>query len=682
MATDAEHVAASVADTCALAERVSGRVRELDRAAARVADTLLRIDAIVDRAACLEAARSSLEASDYERSAEAVSRYAQLDAKYPAVGEADGQAAEQHAALEGVRASLEAVVRARFGEAVGARRHADVLRFAALFPKLGAGGEGAAALVAYLVTAVAGRARAQAEALSDSLAHVAGGGGASAPRGPQLEPPTFGGALQSLFGDVAEALEEHEALLVGAFGRGALAQAAAALHAEVDARGSQLLRRFAEHHGLARLAAACGRRLGGAGAASGGAPADAPDPRAVELLIEECLQLISRCEEYGSFLEEVLARGEAPPGAAAAHRSGAFARACGELEGHYVALEEYWMGENVGLAVRIAELPPGSLTTSLVDDAFYILLKCGRRAATTRSVQCACAVLNHVAARLAGEVRQQLAAKARGAPQRLVAAAAAAASAAAGGTAPPGGAAAAREAAACVNDVDVSAEYALKLRAQLEAAADEFFPSPSERDRIRSVLAELGDTGAALRRAASAAANDLAAALAPRLRALVDGAAVAKYELTEAEFAAAEGEPSWALRLLGGCEAALQPLQPLLCAGSFDALVQSLVDGVATRLEAVLWQRRFNALGALALDRDLRTLVSGLAGLTPRTVRDKFARLTQMATVVGLEAPEELLDFWGDNAGALTWRLSPAEVRRALALRLEFRSDHIAALRL
>ena len=63
-------------------------------------------------------------------------------------------------------------------------------------------------------------------------------------------------------------------------------------------------------------------------------------------------------------------------------------------------------------------------------------------------------------------------------------------------------------------------------------------------------------------------------------------------------------------------------------------------------------------------------------------MRDKFARLSQIASCVGLEAPEEVLDYLGDNAGALTWRLTPAEVRRALALRVDFRADAIATLRL
>ena len=66
--------------------------------------------------------------------------------------------------------------------------------------------------------------------------------------------------------------------------------------------------------------------------------------------------------------------------------------------------------------------------------------------------------------------------------------------------------------------------------------------------------------------------------------------------------------------------------------------------------------------------------------MTQRTVREKFARLTQVATVLNLEKVSEILDYWGENSGPMTWRLSPAELRRVLALRTEFSPDAIAAL--
>jgi hypothetical protein len=77
-------------------------VRELDRAQSRVAATVVRIDAICERAGCLEGARTALAHDDFERAAAAVARYAQLDSKYPGLAPSPaegGQAAEQHAAL-------------------------------------------------------------------------------------------------------------------------------------------------------------------------------------------------------------------------------------------------------------------------------------------------------------------------------------------------------------------------------------------------------------------------------------------------------------------------------------------------------------------------------------------------------------------------------------------------------
>lgn len=155
-------------------------------------------------------------------------------------------------------------------------------------------------------------------------------------------------------------------------------------------------------------------------------------------------------------------------------------------------------------------------------------------------------------------------------------------------------------------------------------------------------------------------------------------------------------------------------------------------------------------LGGLQFDKELRSLIAYLTTVTTWTIRDKFARLSQMATILNLErvcvapltwrgkgdweerqkqhldpcfslktkcppaaqpyrAPSswappllrlshdslslltcqcsslqvtEILDYWGANSGPLTWRLTPAEVRQVLALRMDFRSEDIKRLRL
>jgi hypothetical protein len=74
-------------------------------------------------------------------------------------------------------------------------------------------------------------------------------------------------------------------------------------------------------------------------------------------------------------------------------------------------------------------------------------------------------------------------------------------------------------------------------------------------------------------------------------------------------------------------------------------------------------------LGGLVFDKEVRVLVSYLTNTTSWSIRDKFARLTQMATVLNLERVTEISDYWGSNSGSLTWRLSPTEVRQIMALR-------------
>jgi hypothetical protein len=105
-----------------------------------------------------------------------------------------------------------------------------------------------------------------------------------------------------------------------------------------------------------------------------------------------------------------------------------------------------------------------------------------------------------------------------------------------------------------------------------------------------------------------------------------------------------------------------------------------IVDKLVQRLEVLLSRKQFNQLGGLQLDRDARGLVAQLSELTARTVRDKFARLNQMAIILSLESVDEFLDYWGDESGHITWRLAPAEVRAILQQRMDFARDSILAL--
>jgi hypothetical protein len=62
-------------------------------------------------------------------------------------------------------------------------------------------------------------------------------------------------------------------------------------------------------------------------------------------------------------------------------------------------------------------------------------------------------------------------------------------------------------------------------------------------------------------------------------------------------------------------------------------------------------------------------LIGYLSGITQWSVRDKFVRLSQIATLLNMEKEAEIYSYWGPKAGSFTWLLAPALVRAVLRLR-------------
>lgn len=662
---DSDQMLSSVRGTCALAEHVSGKVRELDLAQSRVQETLNRIDVIVDRSSCIDGVKTALESEDYEAAAKYVETFLTLDKEFSAgtpveVAQAE-TAKEQRRQLGKSKEALESVIRTRFAAAVDAGDQAGVERFAKLFAPLGLQEEGLRAYLAYLRRVVAARARDEYAALTEALEE----GGSSA---------DFVGALMALFRDVALAVEHNQELLRGMYGEDGIVAAIRELQHECAERGAAVLARYVEHRKLAKLA----RDVAAHKAAIGGPLAgEGPNPREVEVYLEEMLVISKRNEEYIHFMLAKMRDAEAfgaqvSPRAANLFKAGSLNRAVQEIASCYVLLEEFFMVENVRKAIRIDEAVPDSLTTSMVDDVFYILQNCARRAISTGNVQPVLAALNCVSNLLNNEYREALQWKLREPNLATKLFTVAGAVSAKTGS----------EVATALNNVDVSAEYVIKLRHDIEEHCGQVFPAPAEREKVKTCLGELGETSAAIKQMAAAGLEQLANSITPRLRTLLDAVGPVSYELTEAQYAENEVEDPWVRGLLHSVETSAEWLQPLLTSNNYDSLVHLIIDFTVKRLEVIMMQKRFNQLGGLQLDRDARTLVGHFSGMTQRTVRDKFARLTQMATILNLEKVTEILDYWGENSGPMTWRLTPAEVRRILGLRVDFKPEAIAVLKL
>ena len=104
-----------------------------------------------------------------------------------------------------------------------------------------------------------------------------------------------------------------------------------------------------------------------------------------------------------------------------------------------------------------------------------------------------------------------------------------------------------------------------------------------------------------------------------------------------------------------------------------------VLSQVVDRLEASMHLKRFNQLGGLQLDRNVRVLVSTLSEVTQRTVRDKFAKLSQMSTILSLESAQEVLEYWGDSSD-FNWCFTESQVKTILGQRVDFDARDISML--
>ncbi|CAH2008213.1 unnamed protein product [Acanthoscelides obtectus] len=116
-------------------------------------------------------------------------------------------------------------------------------------------------------------------------------------------------------------------------------------------------------------------------------------------------------------------------------------------------------------------------------------------------------------------------------------------------------------------------------------------------------------------------------------------------------------------------ETLLSSFKDILTPSNYDAFTQVLTSEVTQRLEKVVMKSTFNRLGGLVLDKEVRSLAGYITATTSWSVRDKFARLTQIATALNLEQLNEIYDYWGSHDGALTWRLTPTELKSIMQLR-------------
>lgn len=272
---------------------------------------------------------------------------------------------------------------------------------------------------------------------------------------------------------------------------------------------------------------------------------------------------------------------------------------------------------------------------------------------------------------------------------------------------------------AVINDLEVASNYVTKFEQRLQGEVSRGFSTHNpETEQLRLCIRSIGTTSDALRAEADRATAALSSVIMPRVRSIVDGA-VGQDSTTGSSFmgssAGAGGSNSagagsvrmnydldddtyelllategYIGRLCTNLDELLEPLRVHLAPRLSDALILSILGGASKRMESAIKRTQFTAVGALALDSDIRAFVnyvkSRLDGpefastASLHRLCTPLARLSQIALLLNVDDLDDVLDLISSSKRKNQWDLKLDDAKSLLSLRVDFEGHKVNEL--
>ncbi|KAL7751586.1 Golgi transport complex subunit 4 [Sorochytrium milnesiophthora] len=735
-------------------DAVCGRLKELDEEQKRVQSAIQRINDIQDLKRCVVGIQSAIQAGDYEAAAGHVHRYlhfdpttlrsalddishstavantvasgssASLDAAIAADANFSNTAATRAAqVLADGRQQLKDVIIGKFTEATESGDERAIARFFKLFPLVGEAEMGLSKYANY-VCAILSRKCQDAVHSAEQARH-----------------PAFVELLTRLYENIASLIDQHSALVETHYGPGQLIRIIQRFYQEAETQSRVILDMWSDTRHFKRLMAEVRTGLSH--------NATTVESRDVDAVLSEIAMFSSRVQLYHDFVRtrarhemEVL-RSDRQVNTAllTALESNRLLGEDGlplqssleeyimELLVSYIAAEEFFLQKSIAKALELDEVDVGGHASSCVDDTFYVLKKCLMRGISTCDIDTCCAVMQSLAQVLESDFVAAL-------KERLSSFTSLSSSSADGEQARS-------RYMVQLNNLDVSASYLPRLVQDAEASAVVTFRldmvgesdasddehhgdeeaereerrasklKSQRREKLSSCLISFLDLEKQVKRESKLYLDTyFGQVLKPRclaiarelFRDIVSSSAntmQSRYILSEEEYSRLDADYAVVARnpaFIKTFDSMMQQPKNLLTSSAYVALLLSVIETLLKECEKVLMQSRFNQLGALQFDKDIRSLASffsahqqavladaqqsgGYQANTswPAQQRDKFTKINQISQLLNLESVSELHDYWGSRAIApISWRLTLADAKKVLGLRLEFKADDIA----
>lgn len=696
---DAHNLSNTISFTAALADNISGKVRELDVTKSRVVACLQRANDIIDLKKCTDGVKKALEDEEYEQAAAHIHRYLNIDAASLQLSSDPVEGSSLHHALlslDDAEKTLKRIVNEKFDQAVETGNLPEGMRFFKIFPLLNLHQIGLEKFCKHLCLQINDHGE---KTLKKTL---------EIPYNDRRYPVIYSDYLTNLFEYVADIVETYQPLVETYYGHGKLFNFVSMLQSACDTRVEyamnsfksqrkfdSIFRRIQQSSLLAqKTLSTTGNNL----LTSDLSSTDKIDPRELDDFLAEITLINASCELYLRFIRRRLnADCEAAYPLKNEMKTDDCLKQLKEIErflnhsglcrilhefiNQYITIEDYFMRESIYKAI-LSDSP------NMVDDVFFILRKCLKRSISSSNIEGICAMLNHAVSILESVYREQLYNRLKsGFPSGfdLSQAYTVIQSSIQSGRLQSNDIEKLKQTfLSTFNNVEITHGNLHTLKNLLEEELKKISVSnEGQKTKLDSCLNELNSVANHFKDLIDFACQQLcSSAIKPRIKALMDIYTTINHKLSEDEFSQFEANDPFIQNFLVQIDSLFIQFKNVLSSGNYDRLISVSSNETVTIWEKVLLKCGFNRLGGLQFDKEVRILMTYLTNATSLPIRDKFQRLTQIATLLSLEKLKEINDYWDPTSGKITWRLTPSEVRQILNLRVDFRNDEVRALKL
>jgi conserved oligomeric Golgi complex subunit 4 len=273
-------------------------------------------------------------------------------------------------------------------------------------------------------------------------------------------------------------------------------------------------------------------------------------------------------------------------------------------------------------------------------------------------------------------------------------------------------------ACAMINDLEVAVHHISQFESLLNDSIDQGFPPEThDTEQLRLCVKSFGSVSDNFRIASDSVIESFESVLKSRIRSIVteavgsDGSSSAfmgassvmggskgsdkvmvrmNYDLDEESYNLVQASEGYIARLCYLLDELLLTLKQCLAPRLWDTLLLSIMGTTCKRLEASLRKCQYTALGAIAMDSDMRDLLhytkerlnSSDFSSNVAVTRScpSLSRILQIAKLLSVDDLDDVLDLINSSKRKGNWDLKLSDAKAFLCARIEFEASKVNEL--